>query len=146
MCTGERLRDGHDLGPRAPSARYDGRRTQWLVCLILATDEQTSIFSIHTCTIECSEFPSVQRAHHIVTFNNAELRKISAAVGAFALHDEVTEFYFVRFFFSSPSSSLSLVFSSPDSFNGETLEEVVEELVEFAFSPCSETATQEKRI
>jgi len=88
----------------------------------------------------------VQGAHDVVTFDHTELREVGTTVRALALHDEVPEFDLVRLFLLGTGASTSLVFSTANSFNGETLEEVVEEFVEFSFSPRRETTTEEERV
>jgi hypothetical protein len=86
----------------------------------------------------------VQGAHDVVTFDHTELREVGTTVRALALHDEVPKFDLLRLFLLGTSASMSLVFGTANSFNGETLEEVVEEFVELTFAPGGETTTEEE--
>jgi hypothetical protein len=85
----------------------------------------------------------VQGAHDVVTFDHTELREVGTTVRALALHDEVPEFDLLGLILLGTGPSTSLLFSTANSFHGETLEEVVEEFVEFALSPRGETTTKE---
>jgi hypothetical protein len=86
----------------------------------------------------------MQGADYVVAVDHTELREVGTAVRALALHDEVPKFDLLRLFLLGTGASTSLVFGTANSFNGETLEEVVEEFVELTFAPRGETTTEEE--
>jgi len=88
----------------------------------------------------------MQGAYYVFSFNNPEFREIRTSMWTLALHDEVTELDFIRTLLLNPRATSGFFFRPTDAFNGETLEEVVEEFVEFPFAPRAEATTEEERI
>jgi hypothetical protein len=86
----------------------------------------------------------VQSADYVVTLNHPELREVRTSMRTLALHDEVPEFDLLRLFLLGTGASTSLVFGTANSFNGETLEEVIEEFIELTLAPRCETTTEEE--
>jgi hypothetical protein len=83
----------------------------------------------------------VQGAHHVVTFDDAELGEISTSMRALALHDEVTKLDFVGEFLLSTGPPTGLIFCASNALNRLALEEVVEEFIELPLSPSREATT-----
>jgi hypothetical protein len=86
----------------------------------------------------------MQGADYVFSFNHPEFREIRASMWTLALHDEVTELDFIRTLLLKPRATSGFFFRPTDAFNGETLEEVVEEFVELTLTPRGETTTEEE--